>query len=231
MNQKKLLIIIFGALALFIFGAYKIWENAQFRVLQTTPSITNTISTSTSVIKIDFSHDLSDEVAYNHTLILDGQSIVNEVERHERSLYIRIFELEEGKTYKISFAPIKSTNGNTIDKLRLEFKAVFIPYERLSQAQKELEAGETDRFEAEDPVLEFIPYSTLGYSLEPVNGVSEEGSYELLINLKIFLSNADRGYEQEATEAYKNQAFEYLRSNDINPESYKFNYLVQQPAY
>lgn len=231
MKNNIRLIVVVTALAILAYVGFLIWQNTQFRVTGTTPSTSGSVATSTSVIKIDFSHDLSEEVVYNRTIIDDGQSLVREIERRDRSLYVRIFEIFEGENYTISFKDILSSDGEVIKNFRLTFTAKYIPSERLSQAQKELENGETDRFEVEDPILKHIPYSTIGYSLEPVNSVSEEGSYALFVNMKIFLSNTDRGFEEEAVESYKKQAFDYLRSKGINSDDYEFNFIVQDPAY
>src|SRR5690606_1315236 len=100
MSRKRILLVI-GLLVILGFGIYKIWENTQFRVIATTPSISRSVTTGTSVIKIDFSHDLSSEGVYDRTIIAEGQSHIREVEQRDRSLYIRLFELSEGNEYKI----------------------------------------------------------------------------------------------------------------------------------
>lgn len=230
MSRKRILLVI-GLLVILGFGIYKIWENTQFRVIATTPSISRSVTTGTSVIKIDFSHDLSSEGVYDRTIIAEGQSHIREVEQRDRSLYIRLFELSEGNEYKIKLKDIFSSDGEVLRGYEINFIATYIPYERLSQAQKDLESQETDRFEPDDPILDHIPFSTIGYSIEPVHDTTEEGVYSLIINAKIFLSNADRGFEDQATEAYKQEIFNYLQSKDINPEDYQFNYIVHDPAY
>ncbi len=230
MSRNKIIAIV-CILALALFGFYKVWQSSQFRVVSTTPSTSRAVATSTSVIKIDFSHDLSEDAQYDRTLLAEGQSIVREVERRGQSIYVRLFELKEGDTYRIVFRDILSASGKVIKSYELGFRATYIPHNRISQAQKDLEAGETDRFEPDDPILDHIPYSSIGYSIEPVHDTTEEGVYTVSVNAKIFLSNADRGFEEQAIEMYRNQIFDYLKSKNINPDNYQFNYIIQDPAY
>lgn len=230
MSRNKIIAIV-CILALALFGFYKVWQSSQFRVVSTTPSTSRAVATSTSVIKIDFSHDLLEDAQYDRTLLLEGHDIVREVDHQDRSLYIRLFELREGDTHKITFGDIFSSDGKVIKNYELNFRATYIPYDRISQAQKDLEASETDRFEPDDPILNHIPYSSIGYSIEPVHDTTEEGVYTVSVNAKIFLSNADRGFEEQAIEMYRNQIFDYLKSKNINPDNYQFNYIIQDPAY
>ncbi|MDZ7744475.1 MAG: copper resistance protein CopC [Candidatus Saccharibacteria bacterium] len=232
-NKKHIILAILVLSALLLIFGIKIYlDNQRFQVFSTTPSLTQTVATSTSVIKLDFNKPLSDDSSYNRTLIkdLDELAYIHDVERAGDSLLVRLGTLNSGQEYTVTFNDIISADGDVISDLSYTFFVDYIPYDRLSEAQKALELQETDRGSEDDPVLNYVPHSTLRYEINPIQRTNNDGVYSLGLDIKIILSNADRSNQDAAIATYKEMAMDYLRSVDINPDDYDIYYRIIEPT-
>lgn len=71
-----------------------------------------------------------------------------------------------------------------------------------------------------DPIIQYLPYSTLDYSI-----VARMYDSNTTLNVKLQLSESDlRGGESRAVEKYKSEVLDWIREKGFNPEDYTINF-------
>lgn len=72
-----------------------------------------------------------------------------------------------------------------------------------------------------DPLLAFLPYETLNYSVKP--RLDDKGSVILVIDISLSESDYRSGVENIVSQ-YKNEIFEWIKSNGLDPNNYQYQY-------
>lgn len=228
MSIKKAIVAIL-ALLVAVLAIWTYTNHYIFRIVDITPQNKSTIPTSTSVIRISFNKKLKDGT-YDRSLVNDPGTVVRELTLENNQIFIRLFELSPGNEYHFSLADIYSADGKKIPGPVFRFKAVYVPFEGLSRAQQELELQETDRNNKEDPLLKYLPHSTLEYTLEGLHDTDHEGEYSFVIDAKIFLSNADSANQVEVVNRIKSDISNYIKSVGFDLKDYVVRYNIVQPS-
>lgn len=227
-NQRKFIIItiISAALLLLLLALVQVWQNSQFRVVNTLPLQGTRMPTGTSVIKLELNKSISTD-SIQLKQVQDPQTIVRGVEATEKTILIRIAAIEENKKYTINLGDVRSVSGDTIKQLTLRFTGAYIPYERLSNEAKQLLLSETDRAVPEDPLQAHLPHSTLDYQLKALNTVNHDNEHEFQVLATLYLSGADvRSGQDQAVQRLKLQIQEYIRSKGLDPTAYSIKYEI-----
>lgn len=72
-----------------------------------------------------------------------------------------------------------------------------------------------------DPILKYLPYSTLDYTVTPI----EDGGNNLILNVDILISEADYKSDVEGiVESYGEEIEVWIESLDLNPDDYNIRY-------
>ncbi len=233
MRQSVLSKLLIASIALLLCVAigFGIWNMLRFRVTGTVPNMKGTVPTATSVVKIKFSKalDTSREIARGE--ITDPQAIVHEVSIEDKALLFRLDDLQEGVQYTIGLNYIQSKSGQRIDNIQFTFVPRYVAPDDMSPEQQELELQETDRNNLEDPIMKYLPHSTLNYTLHPAHEADEEGGYVFVVDAKILLSAAEVRIDRLGTvELRKKEIQDYIRSLGLDPANYVIRYNVVESS-
>jgi len=159
----------------------------------------------------------------------------NKIDKSSVMLYTNTPNLNIGQKKSFTLSA-KSIDGYTL-KETLRFSINDIPFEKLPDDQKKLIKkleGEKPSY-YKDPIMQYIPYSTLEYSIEPnftpsIYDTDEDKEvYILTIDIKVYLSavDIDEG-EDVVSQRYLKQAKNYIRSKGLNPDKYEINFYIER---
>ncbi len=228
MNTSKIItrknaVALLVALALLLTSVI-LYRTLVFRVTGTSPNMKQ-VSDITGFI----------DVKFNKVIAPEGMSVtsedtdINEYERvNQKTLRIFIGELTQGAEYVIEITNVKAEgSGKTINKT-LRFTAKDIPYEDLSEAQRNAMLKDQDKPDAakDNPLQNILPHSELNYEIASL--VVDD---LITIHIKLILSAADVRINAAAAEAeYKKQALDYLVANKIDTKKYTITYETEKPS-
>jgi hypothetical protein len=233
MSQRMKVLLIIGLLALLLVGGgYQLWIKTQFRVLSVVPNATNSkvIPTSTRVITIKFSKPLDTSQTYgSDSLKENSNNIVRDVTAEGDTITIRLDALGENSNYAFKLPDVKSSEGKVLSGLRYTFTARYVAYDKLSKEQQAQQTSQTDSTVQEDPLSKYLPYSTLDYSLVGSNETSDSGKYIFVVSARLYLSAADVKIDKQgAVNRYKKEIADYIRSKNLNPDTYLIRYTISE---
>lgn len=215
-------IFLLASLAILIaIGFFVYYHFFTFHVTRTNPTARN-IATLSPFLEIYFNKDVDNISSVSSTP--DG--LIDSYEIIDNKIFIKLNGMAPIES-QIVISSINSQDGYNINDYTLLFTPEETLADDLPQDQLDYIIEQQDRFAPlkADPVLEFIPYSSIGYSIEPeIVGMREDGSNIIDINITINLSGADmRINPDQATIDYYNDAIDYLTSNGINIDDYTIN--------
>ncbi len=206
---------------------FLIWDSMQFKVVNITPDTSKPVSTSTSVIRIEFNKPLSNDGSYDRSIVTDPQLIVRDIEKEDSAIILQINALKQDYFYELTMHDIYSNDGQVIDIINLSFNATYIPFNKLPREQQQQETLGVDPNYKEDPLLAYLPHSTLSYTLYGSHEMNHEGEYAFILNANILLTAADvRIDKQAAIDRAKKQINDYIASKGLNPVEYQIRYTV-----
>ena len=119
---------------------------------------------------------------------------------------------------------IVSVDNSTISLYPFKFTTGYVSENDLSKDEKQQLQSQTDKGNIDDPIILVLPYNNPNISMNTFYNASGD----LIIRVVITLSLADiREGENIAIDRYKEQAKQYLISNDIDPNDYQFEYIIE----
>lgn len=230
-TRKRLVALIALIVVLGSVGFGFLWQRSQtFRLLSSTPKINSAIPTSTSVIKLTFSHSLDASVDYLGTTEGESVSSINSIQIDGPSIFIRLKPLTKNKWYSFTLKNIKAQDGRVIESLPIRFTAQYIPYNELPSDQKRLEVSQTDRETATDPILAYLPFQGDRIYITAEFTATEEDEEILVINAELFLQRSELGVNRsQAIQVYKDRVVGYISSKGLDPEKYLIRYEINEP--
>ncbi len=228
-GKRKQLIIMAGLLITLVIAASIVYQSLVFRVTKVTPTQTGTIPSSTSLIEVHFNKPLDSSQKYMEKLT-DPQKIVSSIEISDKTLRIAVKRLEDGDSYRFAVKDIIARNQKNIDEVAFAFTAEYVPYQKLSQKEKDLQLSTTDRGNHEDPIEKHLPYSELSFSLKSGYEPKADGSdQQFVVIAELILSATDvRSGRDQAIAAYKKQVEDFIRSKGLDPTAYKITYNITE---
>ena len=230
MNRRFKKFIAFGIFAGILVAGFVVWRLSQFRLVGATPGTKGIVSTSTEVFRLTFNHELENK-DYTEQLSGDSAELIRSIEVDKNLIYIHLAKtLSEDKSYSFEINNITSIKKELIDVVKFNFKAKYIPYNKLSKDQQNLNLMFTDRGNTEDPILSILPHDTLNYELDAVHSADDYGQYQFSIKLTIILSEADvRINRSAAISQYKAEAYDYIKKKGFKPGDYLIVTEVVEP--
>ncbi len=224
-HYKKIIIaaLVLGGLALVAWVI--IYSVFIFHITATSPSL-GAVSDISPYIKVTFNKPLD---ASSVRLSSDAVSVSSSVSGNVLTINF-LNNMVAGQAYTVSIDSIASTSKDVMTGYKLQFTpsndpSLITP----DQGAAILNQQENNKSPVlSDPIFQYVPYSTLDYSL---NGVINSDN-SITITIKIQLSAADVSSGQDAAVAqYKQEAMNYLNSlKGINLSNYKIETTVTSPS-
>ncbi len=227
-NYIRSLVIMVSMFILIGLGLY-FYRGSQFRLISTTPNLSGTVSTATSVYKLKFSRNLKEN---NYPSRVTGQNkdIIQSIRIDQNIMYIDLSPLDEDKEYTFSVNDIRSTQDDVIESISIYIVAKYIPFNKLSKTQQELEISQTDRNNQTDPLMEYLPYEGDRYYLEGSYSETDDGEPVFILDAQIFLLRGELLQDRNAVlDAYETKIHQYIQSKGLDPKNYPIRYDVTEP--
>jgi hypothetical protein len=225
LNKKNIILVV----VLFLVVATVITiSNSRFRLIETTPSITGEVPTSTNGFKLYFNR----EIVFNTEQITETVNSVDQIKDIEVGkdyLIVVILEplIDSENVFEIN--GVNSTSGDKLNTIKFNYKGKYIQKDRLSDEHLEL-ISYIANIKPENKIITILPYSTLDYYLSEAYFEDEEESGDIgtfYINARINLSAYDlREGRQKSIDAYKKEISNYITSKGFKIEDQDINYEI-----
>lgn len=202
-------------------------------ITSSNPSFSN-VSYQTPAITLYFNKEIDSESVG----IEDTEQLFyleeNKIDKSSITLYTNTINLKAGQ--KKSFAlTAKSVDGHEINEV-IQLTIKDISFEKLPDDQKKLIKDIEDRKPDyyKDPIMQYIPYSTLEYSIDPnfttIDSADESKETDVLVlDIKVYLSDVDIDEGEDiVSQRYLEQAKNYIRSKGLDPEKYSINFSIER---
>lgn len=218
--KKPLWIVIILALVLILtWVAYTVLV---FQVSSISPSQNSKISGGSGQITFNFNRNLGAIDLGKQVYSSEGLAISAQVDKNKLILFVS--NISQAKKYRIKLKDIADKDGNTIDYLEYQFEGAFVPYGQLSDSEKRQQIKETDRGNLKDPAMSILPKYGDNYAIkyELFAEPSQKGKY-IGLNIILLLDAQDID-NQGLAKQFKNEALDFLKNNNINPNDYVIRY-------
>jgi hypothetical protein len=233
MTRKRVaVLVVISGFIIGGFAAISIFNSQKFRLVNSTPKMGNTIPSSTGTIKLSFNRDLKNNMSLSTILVDIGERPVVQAMRIEgRDMFLSIIPLEEKTEYTIELRNITSTSNEVIPKTTFSFTPVYVPFDRLSSEQKALEASETDRDNAEDPLAQYLPYQGDSFYLTSEYTYNDQDESIFIVNNEAFLSASEVTESRSSViERYESKVKSFIRSKGLDPSKYIIRTSLNEPV-
>lgn len=226
-KSTKQLLILGGTLVVLGVVGWFIYNTVVFREIGTSPA-KNHVSYLSPYFSIQFNHELKNQ----EVEVSISPNTVYEAVVHGSSLFIYFDALTVDTFYTITLDEIADTQGKKITNLQYSFMAQGIPYSELSSAEQNeiIKRQDSPTIENSDPIMTYLPYSTLNYNLKGVvvsGGDTSEGTVQVDAEIILYNSDINTG-KDSAVAKYKQEIKSYFTTNNINPEEYIINYAITE---
>lgn len=201
-----------------------------FHVSSTTPNV-DSVSRYAPVLRIHFNKELADE-----KVKVTGDIVKSsEVQPKDKTLvvYLNALNLTKNSGYSFTITSISSNDGSVIKDKVISFQTKDIPFGDLSSEDQKvvLDAQQAQKSSLySDVIFEYLPYSTLSYSIEAREPTSDVPNVKIFITAT--LSAADVRIDRNGTiqKAYED-ARTYLSSlKGVSLQDYDIQYKVIEPS-
>lgn len=226
-NQTRRLTIIAGGVILsimiFIFIASRLGHRF---VLTATNPTTQKITTWTPSLTVSFSQKLSSQgLSISATPGLLYQKPT--VQGSNLILYLSV-PMQGKHTYNITIKSIEDTKKQRLVNKVFSFTPQEISSNNLPEDQKEQLLVRNEQSAIyKDPILKFLPYDNLYFSLTPSFGTADRNNLPVLtIDASITLNESQKADEADALASQKQQVTQLIRSWGLDPDKYTINYTV-----
>lgn len=231
MYQKHKRLIILGGLALVVaLVAWGIIYNVVlFHVTSVSPNPNNASYLSPRLV-VTFNKDLAaDGVA----VTLDNNALKTAVDRNKLTITLP-GNFEGNKTYNIDINSVNSRAGDVIKDHIIQMHTVLSSDSLTAEDQQLiLDQQEANKSPViNDPIFNYLPHSTLDYSMDAVINNADTSLQSLTIEIKLLLTAADVKIDRNAAIAqYKQEAMDYLSSlKGIDISKYNVEVTVNDPT-
>lgn len=221
-TRKRLFVVLILLLLVAGFFAYRFFFTLYIN--STNPSL-GSVSYQTPFLELTFNKRLepsSVKIEEKGVVFSDKRQVTGSTLK----LYLNTVNLSVGEEASFSLK-VTSKDGYSYSG-DVRFTPRNISFNNLPDDQqkaiKRLE-GERPKYYT-DPVMKYIPYSTLSYSLSPNFITNVDGNTYLTIDLKVYLSEVDLNNKQAVIKQRVKAANQYLSSKGIDPSKYSINLSV-----
>lgn len=226
--------VFIGVAILLGLTAWTLYKNSQFRLVTSTPNTTGTIASSTGTFKLVFNRKLKADMSLQKILDSGDNSrepIVTSMRIEDKTMHLSVRALDEETEYSFSLKNVTAASGETIPEVGFKFTPVYIPLSRLSEAQKELEATETDRGNLEDPLNQFLPYQSDELYLTGEYIYNDEDEAVFIVNSDAFITAAEVQLPPSVIIGrYEAKVKAFIKSKGLDPAKYTIRTSLNEPV-
>ena len=131
---------------------------------------------------------------------------------------------KQDEKYTVSIENVKLTDSNSIHNTKHTFKAIYIPYDKLPQDEKNRQLAKTNPHYETYPITKVLPYTTSTYKIEYSLPVATEKL--LLIITPLIEQGRGESTEQYETRllAIKTESEQYITSRQFKLSDYSVYY-------
>lgn len=220
MNNKKSIFITVLVLLLVVTGGLMLMKNTGFRVISQDPE--GDIAMSSTLVGFTLSNTPvnKDEIKYSLKPEVKGS-----FELKDNKLIFKPAEaFKQDVKYTVSIENVKLTDSNSIHNTKHTFKAIYIPYDKLPQDEKDRQLAKTNPHYETYPITKVLPYTTSTYKIEYSLPVTTE---KLLLIITPLIEQG-RGESTEQYEArllaIKAESEQYITSRQFKLSDYSVYY-------
>ncbi|SRR6266542_3097094 len=217
-NLRQRIILLLVAVMLVI-SAWVAWQQIPFRLAGTAPVLAKVTILDRSV-DINFSHTLDPQKTS-----VKSASFISSYTVDKKTIHVNLSGLDLNEQYTIAVPRATDRSGHTLRDLSFKFTAAKGDESKLSAAQKQKLLQEQQQSKPEtvtDSVLQYVPYATLDFRIDPV----AEGD-KLKLHIQLLLPpNVSGDQENSQIALSKSEAVFYLQSHKIDMNKYTIEYEV-----
>ncbi|MNH58420.1 hypothetical protein D3C85_801150 [compost metagenome] len=221
MLHKRRLIISLLLLAIVGLSAFVFIRNTGFRVVDQMPKGDVAMSSTLITLKVSDTPVNTSEIKFSIKPEVKGEFSVE-----GDAVFFKPSEaFKENGRYTISIENVRLNNSNSIHKTNHTFKAVYIPYDKLSKEEKDRQLAKTNPQYETYPITKILPYVTSSYKIEYTLPSHEKEKF-LLVVTPLIEQNRGESTEQYQARllAIKTDAEAYIASNGFNLSDYALYY-------
>lgn len=216
-------LLIAGALLLLIAitVAVMIAQNTGFRVISRDPSGDIPLSVS----RISFM--LSDKINNKNDIELKIEpSVAGKFTVEDKNIvFTPEAPFEDGRKYTLIIQNARIDTDNKVHQTKYAFSATYVPYDKLSDAEKARQMKLTNPVQQEYPVTRDLPYVTSSFKMEYTPPIKEEDPITIRITPLISQSRGESIEQYQARlMTIKDEAEAYLASKGHDPSGYQTYY-------
>jgi len=231
MLHKYRKIIIVAVLLIVISIAWVIYYSIfVFHISSITPD-TGSVSRYAPVLRVHFNKELADgKVEVSGDIVKSS-----EVQAGNKTLvvYLKELDLKKDANYHFTISSITSKSGDVIKNKNITFHTKDIAFGKISQEDQKiiLDAQQAAKPKLySDVIFEYLPYSTLTYSIEAHEPVSDVPNVKVIITATLSAADVRIDRNSAVQKAY-NDAKTYLSSlKGISLPNYDIQYEVVEPS-
>jgi len=217
---KNLKIYIIGGLILVLIAVSILVRQAVvFRVTSTSPKLPD-VTTFAPYVKISFNHTLDAK-----KVSVDKASFITSYSVDKNVITVKVNNLGSGQKYTIHVATATDTSGKVLKNLTFSFTAAAGDWDKLSKKDQQTILDEQAKKvpSVSDPVMQYVPYSTLDYIINPV--AVGDGNAPLTLHIQLLMApNTPLDQQPAILAQYKQEASDYLKSKNIDITKYQVTY-------
>jgi len=223
-------IVIAAALILISIAWFIYYSVFVFHISSTTPN-TGSVSRYAPVIRIHFNKELADEKVEVTGSVVKS----SEVQPQNKTLvvYLNELDLEKDARYEFTITSVSSSSGDVIKNKVTSFNTKDIPYSELSNEDQKIildtqQSKKSDLYT--DVIFKYLPYSTLSYSIDAHEPVSDVPNVKIIITATLSAADVRINRNGAVEKAYQ-EARTYLSSlKDVSLQNYDVQYEVNEPS-
>jgi hypothetical protein len=220
---KRLMVVtiaIFAGLLVW-FVADKMYLALHFRVVSTNPPASN-VATISPFFKVMFNKPLSSK----GLSVSSKPSVIKSYSVNGDTLDIKLnIPMSSKHSYSIIISSVSDTAGAHILNTSFSFTPKYVQSQNLPSDQGKALLKQQSKYTPshKDPILSYLPHSTLDYTLNP--SIQSDGS--IVLQAQLLLPPGVTGTEANNDIAqYKQEINQYIESIGLNPANYNIQYQI-----
>lgn len=222
-NRLKLIVIIVALAAVIGAGIYSYINHTSMRLTASEP--TDGRGTTTNSIIFTFNHDLDSTNTTHFTIspYIDGSASVS----RNQLIFKPTYSYQINTKYTATVSSPTSTTGLVGKAATITFTAQYIPEGEQSKQQRQDALDKNDNL----PKLALtLPKETLDYRIDYTQA-GDNNQYVYTITLYAVINGPqDRPQYEQELKQYKQEALDYIKSQNIDPSTLTINYVPSEAA-
>lgn len=224
LTNKKFLIIVIVSIVLILIGIvlfifYR--ENFEsFKLVSTSPDTKESIPTSTSSIVLKFNKEIDgNKISIKN--VSSNSTIVRNLSSSDKTITLSLSPLVVDKEYSIKIDQVTAKNGEEIKDIKLDFFAKYVPYNKLTEEERQQGIQDTDPEISTSSIRNFLPLVTPNYTLIGGKIYFSNGKSQDIVQVKdIFYKGINPPYPESEIKYSAESIKNFLKETGVDRNSY-----------